>query len=299
MMFAGCKEQVAPLPAEGFAVRAEMSENTIRVGDAVTLTLTARHPDGSVIRFPQPSRNREIVVNGRSTETRQVAAGIQETEEVFQLTSFRFGEWTVLTGNTVCVFSDGTEKLMEIPLLTLRVEKQLAAGDSKISDIRNIIKPPLKISVKLLVLLLVALIAIAAGVITLHILRKPQTILQIPKQPPHMIARQSLIALRAKEWIADPFFTELSFILRTYLENRFSIHAPESTTEELTKMMSNDSRLNLRDQQTLRNFMTQSDLVKFAGAGAENEVMQNAFTTVENFVEDTKEEQTTENTEHK
>ena len=63
--------------------------------------------------------------------------------------------------------------------------------------------------------------------------------------------------------------------------------------------MSSDTRLELKEQQTLRNFLTQADLVKFARAGAEQDVMQNAFATVEDFVEQTKEsEQPQKNTEN-
>jgi len=54
--------------------------------------------------------------------------------------------------------------------------------------------------------------------------------------------------------------------------------------------MSSDTRLEFKEQQTLRNFMTQADLVKFARADAQQDVMQNAFATVEQFVEQTKEE---------
>jgi hypothetical protein len=113
----------------------------------------------------------------------------------------------------------------------------------------------------------------------------------------------ALAALRDKPWSAEPFFTELSLILRTYLENRFSLNAPESTTEELTRAMSSDTRLEFKEQQALRNFMTQADLVKFARADAQQDVMQNAFATVEQFVEQTKQEnlpqKSTENSKRK
>ncbi len=86
----------------------------------------------------------------------------------------------------------------------------------------------------------------------------------------------------------EPFFTELTLILRTYLENRFDLNAPESTTEELTRTMAHDERLHLKEQQTLRHFLTQADLVKFARADAEKDVMRTAFSTVEDFVKQTK-----------
>lgn len=182
--------------------------------------------------------------------------------------------------------------MQALPELVLHVQSSLNTNNAtKLSDIKDIIKPPLQVSRKLWAPLLIALLALVAGIATLIFLNKPRTILQMPPpQPPHIIARTALTALRGKPWSPEPFFTELSLILRTYLENRFNLNAPESTTEELTRSMATDIRLELKEQQALRNFMTQADLVKFARAGAAKEVMQTAFTTVEDFVEQTKEE---------
>ncbi|MFA5688466.1 MAG: hypothetical protein WC959_04895 [Kiritimatiellales bacterium] len=290
LLLTGCREQAPELLLEGFTADATISANAIHAGDNVVLTFSAVHPEGSVVRFPAPGKNREIVVRNRATSTGSITAGVLKTEEQIQFTSFRFGSFPVFSGAAVCVFPDGTETRLELPTPVLHVEKLIDPGDTKLSDIRGIVKPPLRLSWKLLVLLFVGITAVAAGIITLFLLRKPQPASRAPAPPPHTIARQALILLKAKEWIPDPFFTELSFILRTYLENRFSIHAPESTTEELTRMMSYDHRLNLREQQILRDFMVRADLVKFAAAGAEQNVMQTAFSTVESFVEQTKEE---------
>jgi hypothetical protein len=54
--------------------------------------------------------------------------------------------------------------------------------------------------------------------------------------------------------------------------------------------MTADNRLAIQEQQTLHNFLTQADLVKFARADAQQDVMQNAFETVDRFVEQTKQE---------
>jgi len=292
LVLTGCGKPVAPLPPEGFTAQAALSTNTILVGDPVTLTLTALHPAGSTISFPNIGNGKEIVIRGRAPGSRELSKTILESEENYQLTSFRVGDWTLTTHPVICTFSNGTQKTQALPELVLQVQSSLnATNATKISDIKDIIKPPLQISRKLWILLLIALLALIAGIATHLFLSKPRTILQTPPpEPPHIIARQALAALRGKPWSPEPFFTELSLILRTYLENRFSLNAPESTTEELTRAMSSDKRLEFQEQQTLRNFMTQADLVKFARADAQQDVMQNAFSTVEQFVEQTKEE---------
>ncbi len=291
-LLTGCGKPVEPLPPDGFVAHATLSTNTLLVGDPVTLTLTARHPAGSTIGFPNIGNGKEIVVKGRAPGSRELSKTVLESEENYQLTSFRVGDWTVTTNPVVCTFSNGTQKMQDLPELALHVQSSLSATNAtKLSDIKDIIKPPLQISHKLWIFLIIALLALIAGIATLIFLNKPRTILQMPPpEPPHIIARQALAALRGKQWSPEPFFTELSLILRTYLENRFCLNAPESTTEELTLAMSSDTRLEFKEQQTLRNFMTQADLVKFARADAQQDVMQNAFATVEQFVEQTKEE---------
>ncbi|MGE4489945.1 MAG: hypothetical protein AB7E95_10430 [Kiritimatiellales bacterium] len=288
VFLAGCGRPT--LPPDGFAAQAVLNTDTLRVGDPVTLTLTVRHPEGAVIRFPDLGNGKQVVVRGRAHSTKKLSDTVVETEELYHLTSFRIGDWNLTTTNAViCTFTDGSEKHQALPKLILHVQSSLnSTNATKVADIKGIVKPPLKIKPILWVSLIIAALAIIAGLLTLAFLRKPRTILQMPPpEPPHILARRALDALKNKEWLAEPFFTELSLILRTYLEKRFELNAPDSTTEELTRMMSKDIRLNLSEQQSLRNFMTQSDLVKFARADAEKEVMQNAYSTVEQFVEQT------------
>jgi len=291
LLLSGCGRETALLPAEGFAAQAKLSTNVIHVGDPVTLTLIARHSTGSVVRFPAIGNGKTVMVRNRASENRPIADNILESKETYQLTSFRVGDWPITTNVTACTFPDGTEKKQALNELILHVESSLNPTNTVIlSDIKGIVRPPLRFPPKLWVSLLIVLLALLAGFLTIAFLRKPRTVRQTtPPQPPEVIARQALSALRGKAWRPEPFFTELSLILRTYLENRFKLNAPELTTEELTRTMSFDARLEPEQQQTLRNFMIQADLVKFARADAEQEVMQNAFTTVEHFVEQTKE----------
>lgn len=289
----GCG-RVETLPPGGFTARAALNTDTLNVGDPVTLTLTAHHPAGSTVRFPTIGKGKEVVVSGRTSENRKLSETVLESKEIYHLNSFRVGDWNVVaTHPVVCTFSNGVQKTQSLSGLILHVQSSLnATNATRLSDIKGVVKPPLQISRTLWMVLGIALLALIAGLVTLLFLRKPRTILQRPPpQPPHLIARQALSALRSKKWIPEPFFTELSLILRTYLENRFNLHAPESTTEELTRSMSSDVRLDMKEQQTLRNFMTQADLVKFARAEAEQEVMKNAFDTAESFVEQTKQEE--------
>ena len=292
-VLSGCEKPVDPLPAGGFSAQATLSTNTILVGDPVTLTLIARHPAGSTVSFPNIGNGKEVPVRGRTSTSQKLTKAILESEEIYQLSSFRIGDWPLATNPVVCTFSGGEQKIQNLSGLVLHVQSSLnATNATSLSDIKDIVKPPLQIARKLWVTLAIALLALIAGLATLFFLRKQKTaqLSSVPPQPPHIIAKQALDVLRRKQWSPEPFFTELSLILRTYLENRFSLNAPESTTEELTRSMTAGTRLAIKEQQTLHNFLTQADLVKFARADAQQDVMQNAFDTVDRFIEQTKQD---------
>lgn len=288
LLLFGCGQPTLP-PGE-FEVDAALSQHSLHVGDATTLTLTARHPAGSTICFPTLGKSKEIVVRGRSFDTSELSGDLLKTKEVYQITSLRVGDWQLFTQPALCTFADGTQKTQLLPVLVLKVQSTLNETNvTRLSDIKGVVKPPLRIGRIAWVMLLIAVLAIIAGLLTRFFRRRKQgeTALIKPGVPPEVIAAEALAALRNKRWVPEPFFTELSLILRTYLENRFNLNAPESTTEELTRTMAHDDRLQSHEQQTLRTFLTQADLVKFSRAGAEKEVMRTAFQTVEDFVAET------------
>jgi hypothetical protein len=284
LILAGCGKPPMLAPDE-FRVQAELSPEDLHVGDPVVLTLTAQHPAGSRIRFPTIGKPREVVVLNQTRDTRELSETTLETKCVIQLTSFRVGDWLVTTNPAVCTFSNGVEKAQMLPKLILFVGSSLE-GSTKLSDIKDSGSPSSRFLRVVWVLLLVSLLALAAGLLSRLVRRKMNPFApEAPPVPPHIAAQNALDALRNEPWIPEPFFVKLSLILRTYLEDRFKLNAPESTTEELAEKLPREHK------GSLLPFFEQADLVKFARADAQQEVMQTAFTTVEDFVEQTVQEE--------
>ncbi|HRI62147.1 MAG TPA: BatD family protein [Saprospiraceae bacterium] len=121
----------------------------------------------------------------------------------------------------------------------------------------------------------------ALGVILLSVLitwllrrKKPKPVVLVQTQaplppviPPHQIALQKLTILEQKQlWkkgVIEPFYAELSLIVREYLEGRFKIPALESTTREilpLLKTVGFPDNLN----GVLREILHESDMTKYA-----------------------------------
>lgn len=85
-----------------------------------------------------------------------------------------------------------------------------------------------------------------------------------PVIPPHIRARKKLTA--ALDFIEDPkpFCTLVSDIIRVYLEERFTLRAPERTTEEFLQELQSSPLLTADQKRTLGEFLATCDLVKFA-----------------------------------
>ena len=292
MFLFGCEK--VTLPEGGFAAKAVLSDETMHVGDVVTLTLTARHAPGSTVTFPdighevRPTQSggsvaanrKEVIVRGVATDSSVPAEGVLETEEIVRLTSLRTGNWQITTNPVVCTFADGSQKAQALPPLTLNVLSTLTDENATtLSDIKGPVK---NLRMILCVILLIIAVALVAGLLTLYFMKRPKaSAAPAPALPPHVTARNALGALKNEEWVPEPFFVKLSLILRTYLEGRFELNAPECTTEELSQKLPHEHK------KLLNNFFLQSDLVKFARADAQQDVMQTAFTTVEIFINQT------------
>jgi hypothetical protein len=85
-----------------------------------------------------------------------------------------------------------------------------------------------------------------------------------PPIPPHVRARQKIDAALAL--IGDPraFCIAVSDAVRVYLEERFTLRAPERTTEEFLRDLQKTPALTQQQKASLATFLEQCDLVKFA-----------------------------------
>jgi hypothetical protein len=86
----------------------------------------------------------------------------------------------------------------------------------------------------------------------------------VPLVPAHIRAKQALA--KALEIIGQPkeFCVLVSDIVRTYLEERFKVHAPDRTTEEFLYELSETHLLTPDQKLSLGRFLESCDLVKFA-----------------------------------
>ena len=79
----------------------------------------------------------------------------------------------------------------------------------------------------------------------------------------------------------------LSGIVRTYIEARFGLKAPDMTTEEFLQVTSNAQALSSSHRRLLQEFLERSDLVKFARYEPSRHEADEAFEAAHRFIQDT------------
>ncbi|MFK7738150.1 MAG: hypothetical protein AB8B50_19135 [Pirellulaceae bacterium] len=87
---------------------------------------------------------------------------------------------------------------------------------------------------------------------------------------------------------AEQFFVEISDVVRRYLEDRFELRAPELTTDEFLQLASEKSGLSREHQHLLSEFLSQADVIKFAGVQASSQDIQRSSDLAMRFLEDTR-----------
>lgn len=107
---------------------------------------------------------------------------------------------------------------------------------------------------------------ISIWIIRRHSAKLSEKSVLIPPQPPHILAWNKLQSSLDLIHDADLFCTEVSLIIRVYLEGRFDLQAPDRTTEEFLFELQTSKYLDDSHKNLLGDFLRECDLVKFAKA---------------------------------
>jgi len=297
LFLAGCKKEAPKvIPLDQFTMEWSCSTNSIYIGEPVELKITTYAPSNSVISMPEIARGKEVVLLNRKWDSIPRTDGLVQTETQYTLTSFRLGDHTLSTNLIGCAWGDRNFST-NFPPIVLHVKTSLTnSSDTTISDIKPVQKLPSRIPRWLWVVLGSVLVAFLVGVLTSKWKKRPKKSTSPLSRPiaPHLKAFLALKALMNKglleQNLCNPFYTELSLILREYLEGRFKLNAPDETTEEIVEELSRSPELSKEQQIILQEFMHQADLVKFAKGSAERAAMEAAFETTKQFVEETKQD---------
>ncbi|HOU36667.1 MAG TPA: BatD family protein [Candidatus Omnitrophota bacterium] len=167
---------------------------------------------------------------------------------------------------------------------------QKAHAGAQIADIKG----PLDMRTALPVIALAAAFIIALIIVFRNKIFRTRARAAAEVQPwkAHEIAYARLDDLRRQGLLSKgmikQYYSELSDILRHYLENRFSLKAPEMTTEEFIGYVREYGELERAHKDLLKEFLTNCDLVKFAKHIPPENEGDAAFDTARRFVDETR-----------
>jgi len=139
------------------------------------------------------------------------------------------------------------------------------------------------------------LVIVIAGLIVFFITRKKKTAPVVifkpkPKRAAHLIALEELEQLKKEKlWqqgLIKDYYSRLSGIVRTYIENRFDIPSVESTTYE-TMQLFRKKPVPKQTLELLQELLELSDLVKFAKAKPLPSEHDHSMNLAEAFVKNT------------
>jgi len=116
-----------------------------------------------------------------------------------------------------------------------------------------------------------------------------------PAKKPHEVAYERIEVLRRGGLIekgkVKEFFYELSGIIRSYIEARFGIHAPEMTTEEFLQNVREAGSFTSDHKSLLKDLLSKCDLVKYAKYGPVSYEIETMLEFAVRFIDQTKPEE--------
>lgn len=120
---------------------------------------------------------------------------------------------------------------------------------------------------------------------------KKEKVIEKPKVPAHVTALNELTQLENKklwqEGKTKEYFSELTEILRKYLEARYNVEAMEQTSDEVISKMSNLHLVSALQLENITSVLRQADQIKFAKGISLPDENTRAFDLIKQFVEQT------------
>lgn len=296
LLFAGAglaasSETTAPDPVR---VEARVDKEEVFIGDRVrySIDVFSKKP-GLEVEFPQAEgRFGEFVAGSAQREISRWPFAEERRSIEYILTSYEPGSRVIEPLSVRVRFPGGQWREIKTGRVAVAVRSVLA-GRKDVNDIRDI-KDPLALRESRLraVALIVAGFAAAWALAALLIRKIRSRGERIVIRPAHEIAYEELRDIKNRGLIAQgkskEYFTRLSNCIRRYLENRFSLRAPEMTTEEFLGSVRESGFLTSVQKALLKEFLSGCDMVKFAKYGPAHEEIESSFQTAKSFVDQTK-----------
>jgi hypothetical protein len=282
--------------ALGPTVESTLDKAEATIGELIAYRLTVQHPESLTVpapRLPVPPGVR--LASTAAPQVVEAEPGVLRTTFRYALAAYQTGNYLLPPTDVTLVEPSGETMVIPTDTLFFSVRSVLEAG-ADTTDILDV-KPPVPPGWApppwaLGIAGLAAVGALVALILRLGRGRPPKL---PPPPPPEELARERIRRLRgvvpADSTALKRYYSDISFLLRDYVETRLSLPALESTTSEIL------TRLGQRDGSpawvgTLGCVLGEADLVKFAKHQPSVEEAHRALDSAELIVETVRREET-------
>lgn len=286
----------------GQGIGAQVSADSILIGDQVEFSIKAKQSKKQNIQFPFLT---DTLVGGVELLHFPVIDTVRLGKDSLVLnyrvtiTSFDEGYYRIPPYQLVVEEGEQRDTVSTKPIYFL---VNTIAPDSTILDIYDI-KQPLREPITFAEvapwtfggLLVAALIVFLIYYIIRRRQNKPIFFPLKPQEPAHVIALRKLNEIKEKKkWQSDDsktFYSLLTDVLRQYMELRFGIKAMEQTTHEIILSFKSVEGIEKELLDELFETLSMADLIKFARFTSSYQENEAALAFGFRFVEETKEEE--------
>ena len=272
------------IPNPEIDITSTLDKDRVFIGDRVKLDITLRKARGYDVVFPEVPKE---LGDFTFVESRPIRGGYEYLLSVYETGVH------IIPPIQIRYKKSNTEDwvIAESPKVSVEVLSVLTGEEKDIRDLKALVF--LKSTVSRIFFAVVLVFFILGVIWIIWYGKKSKIFIRRKKKikTPHDIAYKQLEALRRKELpqkgLIKMYYTELSDIIRRYIENRFLLRAPEMTTEEFMAIVKQSSELAQEHKELLKVFLSQCDMVKFAKYGPTQLEMVDSFTAAENFIAQT------------
>lgn len=272
------------------------------LGDAIYARLEIDAPAGVSIEAPfqeaGDQRLGRFKVVGFVRDTEHKPGGGQLHEQTYTLEAQTSGKHRIPPLRLEMIDARGSgDKAKPQELLTEEVSLDIGpipaeTADAKLEAARGSLDPDIGGTSWTLILGIASLAMVlgSASILAMRAMRAKRRIEQQRSAYDEAVAHLRALETRGApdDTSADNWFVELSSIVRTYLEKRYDIRAPELTTEEFLLVATARPELREEHRDLLTQFLERCDRVKFAGYRPDADESLATLAAARGFVEDTR-----------
>ena len=280
-------------------LRVAVSRKELTIAERLDLLVETRAGAGYVTALPRFGDKLEEfgIVDYRSGSPRIDDDGTGVTSRTYELEPFLSGEY-VIPPMTISFHEEGDTTLHHLESDTIRVMvTSILPEDQEGLEIKEITGPVEIPADYRKALLIGAAIILAAAAIVFLLWRRSKRLKEVAARaiPAHEKAFALLEILLSENLVEEKRYAEftarVSDILRTYIEDRFGLKAPERTTEEFLAEAGGGLDVDSEKKSILAQFLVHCDLVKFAALEPTADDVKRTFETCRDFIDATKREE--------